>query len=140
MRRYEHTHRVNASPAEVWAVLCDLAGWPRWNSIHGRAPEGLSAGAPLRLTLFVAGRSVPARAAICRYEPERALIWQGGVPGVFQAVHGFELQPDGDGCRVTHHESFTGLLVPLGLALLGSEQDAMYGRVNAALARVVEDG
>lgn len=139
MSLLEHTHETPAPPAEVWAVLLDLDGWTRWNTLTARAPQGIAVGSPLALGIRLGPLTIPASARFVRVEPERHLIWQGGVRGVFRAVHGFDLQPTASGgTRIRHHEDFAGLLHRPMLAVLGQRQRDVYGLVNRRLAAEAE--
>ncbi len=101
------------------------------------APGPLAVGDVLPLRLTVRGRQGVARPRLVAVEAERALAWRGGVSGLFVAEHGFRLSASGRGCTVVHHESFSGLLAPLVLSLLGPDHGARYAEVNVRLAERV---
>lgn len=137
-RRFEAVIQISASPGEVWRVLTDLASWERWNTVVPRRPrQQLAEGGRFPLRLSVAGLRVPARARLVRVEPERALVWRGGVGGLFTAEHGFELEGDGQITALRHFEVFRGVLKRPVLALLGPYHAQMYERVARALAEQV---
>jgi hypothetical protein len=139
VKRFAHTIAIAASPDEVWDVLVDLDGWSLWNILEARAPRGLEVGAPLRLSIDVGRMRVPARATVVAIAPSSELCWQGGVPGLFHAVHGFSIEKTGAGVAVTHHETFRGALVTVLLRLfVGDDPESRYRQVNEALRDVVE--
>ena len=122
----------------MWACLTDLEGWRRWNTLAASAPDGLVEGGRLRLRIHLPrGGSIPATARLIAVRPERELRWQGGVPGLFHAVHGFALEPVDGGTAVTHDERFRGLLVRPVLWGLGEAHAGQYERVNEGLARQI---
>jgi hypothetical protein len=126
---------TEASPAEVWEVLLDTARWGEWNTLLAEVPEGFETGAPLSLVIRLGGLHIPARARLIAVEPERQLVWKGGVPGLFRARHGFDLAPALDGGTVIrHHETFWGMLHRPLLRALGERQRQVYRRVNEGLA------
>lgn len=134
-----HTLETDASPAAVWAVLMDVERWAEWNTLTARAPEGLAEGKPFALGIRLGRLTIPATATFIHVEPERHLVWRGGVPGVFRAVHGFDLEPTpSGGTRLRHHEDFSGLLHRPMLAALGQRQRGVYGWVNRRLAAEAE--
>lgn len=138
MRTLEHITSIDASCDAVWAALVDLPSWPTWNVVHpDPAPPPVEGeGTRLRLQLRPGrGVTVSARWEVVR--PGRALAWSGGVPRVFKAVHGFELTPEGEGCRLRHHETFSGALHRPAMRLVARTLLERYREVNDALARHV---
>lgn len=134
MVRFESRRRSEASPEALWEVLCALDGWARWNTISAQAPLGLEVGRPLKVGIRLgAGRRLPATATLLEVEPARALVWRGGPPGLFRAVHGFRIEARPEGSELIHFEEFRGLLVRPVLLALGPDQGANYGAVNEAL-------
>ncbi len=129
--------RVDAPCEAVWSVLADLPGWSRWNTVSPVSPAALELGARWTLALHARGATRHVTVRVVTVEPARALAWRGGVRGLLDVVHGFTLRPDGDGCVITHHETFVGLLAPLVPRVLGARHGDMYGAVNARLVEAV---
>jgi len=139
MRTLQHTTSIDAPCDVVWAALIDLASWPAWNVVHPdpEQPPVVGARARLRLQLRPGlGVTVPARWVVV--SPGRALVWSGGPARVFRAVHGFELIPDGEGCRLRHHETFSGALHRPAMRVLARTLVERYRHVNEALANHVK--
>ena len=132
----EDRFETEASVETVWRVLMDFDRWATWNTLAARAPAAAVAGAPLRLWLKTGvgpGIFLPAR--FDRVEPGRFLTWKGGVPGLFHARHGFDLEAlEGGGTRIRHHETFSGMLHSPVVRALGDRQVRTYRRVNERLA------
>jgi hypothetical protein len=121
-------------PAErVWQVLADLAAYPEWNPYHARVEGAAERGARLEVEVHKPnGHRLVIHPRVIVAEPDRSLVWGGGVPGTFRGVHRFDLEPLSEDCtRLNHTEVFAGLFV--GYAELGSIE-AGYAAVNAALA------
>ena len=136
-RNFSHELTTDAPPEDLWSVLSDLSSWSSWNTLTGVAPDGVRVGGALRLRIALGPFRLPARARITEVAPNQRLTRAGGVPGLFTAVHGFELTPtQAGGTKIRHHEAFRGLLVGPVLALLGAGHADMYGRVNVGLADV----
>lgn len=138
--RFEAEAVIDATPDAVWAVLADLPGWDRWNTVVPVAPPPLAPGVALTLALSRRGRTVEVGVRVIVFEPARRLAWRGGVPGLLTAVHGFDLRPEGAGCRIVHHETFRGLLAPLLPWVLGPGHAARYAAVHERLAAVLRSG
>lgn len=136
--RYRAETRVDAPCEAVWAVLADLSRWSTWNVVSPAMPATLELGARWTLALHARGAARTARVRVVTCEAGRALVWRGGVPGLMDVVHGFELRADGGGCLITHHETFAGLLTPLVPWVVGPDHAAMYGAVNARLVEAVQ--
>jgi hypothetical protein len=107
---------IDATPAEVWRVLVDLARYHEWNpfivGVHGVVEHG----ARLRMVMHPpGGRAVTLKPAVTEVRPQRVFEWWGHlvVRGVFDGRHRFELEPTAGGARVAQTETFTGILVPL---------------------------
>jgi hypothetical protein len=141
MRHELHTEiELPAAPEQVWAHLTELAAYADWNPFVTSA-----AGSPVtgeRLTLRLeppGGRAMTFRPVVTAVEPGRVFEWLGrlGVRGVLDGRHRFTLTPTTTGTRLTHSESFRGLLVrPMRRSLDGPTR-AGFEAMNHALARRV---
>ena len=136
--------RIPATPEQVWAVLADLASYADWNPFVVQAGGVLEPGERLRLRLQPPGRRATGfRPVVTELVPGSVLEWLGrlgGVPGLFDGRHRFELHPTADGgTRLVHAESFRGLLVrPARGALDGPTREGFLA-FNDALARRVAE-
>jgi hypothetical protein len=130
---------VGAPAARVWAVLMALPTWPAWNSVT--ADGALRVGGRLWIGVRLGERRVRLPARVSVLDAERELTWDGGVPGVLRAVHGFRVTPlTADRCVVEHHETFSGVAVAALPSLLGRTPGASHRRVAERLAAVAEAG
>jgi hypothetical protein len=149
-RQISHTIEIEASPAEVWAVLTDTASFPDWNPFVTALKGELRVGARLSVTIAPPGRrSTTFRPTVLAAEPPRELRWLGRVlvPGLFDGEHSFRLEPTAaGGTRLTQAESFSGILVrPFGGNLDSTEvgfkqmNEAVKARAeNARRTRLAE--
>ena len=99
------TVEVSATPAEVWTILSDIAGWPSWNA-DVREARLLGDLAPGSRFTWRAGPGT-ITSVLRSVEPERELGWTGSTMGV-HAVHVWRLEATPRGTRVTTEESWTG--------------------------------
>lgn len=138
MRTIRTTIDIDATTDVAWQVLTGFDAYAKWNpfmrSVGGEATVGA------RLTVELAppgGRRMTIRPTVTAVEPERLLEWLGrlGLPGLFDGRHRFELEPLPDGrTRLTHGETFRGLLVPLLWRPVHGPTTSGFERFNAAFA------
>ena len=132
-----HTEVDVAAPASrVWDVLTDFAAFPDWNPFIQRINGVLTPRARLSVRIQPpGGRAMTFRPTVLRVEPERHFAWRGRtiVPGLFDGEHSFTLEPRGDGVRLVHGETFSGLLVPLLRRSLDTTTRDGFRAMNAAL-------
>lgn len=101
------------APAEnIWFLLTDAKGFPRWNStvssLEGQIREGE------RLRLHVSGTHRTFTPRVSGVVPNERMTWTGGFFPIFKGVRTFELRPCGDGSTdFVMNERFTGLMLPL---------------------------
>ncbi len=145
MREIRTAIKIDAPTERVWQILMDFASYPQWNPFLCQITGEAQVGARLDVQIQPpGGRPLIIRPTVQRVEPQRDLRWMGrlGMPGIFTGVHRFELQSMGAGRTLfVHHESFTGLLVPIVLGLLGKKTRQGFEAMNQALkARAEKSG
>ena len=137
MSIYRTDFEVEASDADIWAVLIDFKQYPQWNpslpSISGELKEG----SMVSLTLGLPGRS-PLRvtAKIEQIQPKRLLTWRGKVIAawLFSGYRVFEIQAlTPTKSKVTHVEDIGGLLAPLFKLLMGDAVQQSHDDFDQAL-------
>jgi hypothetical protein len=138
-REIRHTIEIDASPADVWAVLTDTAAFPTWNPFIRKLEGELRTGARLLVAIQPPGRrSSTFRPTVLAAEPARELRWLGRVliPGIFDGEHSFRLEPTASGgTRFTQAERFSGILVRPFSATLGSTELGFQQMNHALKAR-----
>jgi hypothetical protein len=140
-RRIETEIDINAPAAKVWAILTDFPKMSLWNPFITAISGNPAAGERLTITVHPPGKSaITLHPTLLAVAPERELRWLGHfiVSGIFDGEHYFLLDPlDDDRTRLTHGESFSGILV----GFLGATLDATengFNAMNAALKRQAE--
>ncbi|HUC50544.1 MAG TPA: SRPBCC domain-containing protein [Xanthobacteraceae bacterium] len=140
-RRIETEIDINAPAAKVWAVLTDFPKMPLWNPFITAIAGTPAAGERLTITVRPPGKSaVTLHPTLLVAEPERELRWRGHfmISGIFDGEHYFLLDPLGDNrTRLTHGESFSGLLVGFLQATLDATENG-FNNMNAALKQQAE--
>lgn len=130
---FEHSEVARADPERVWALLCDVAGWPQWNpgvlqaELEGPMQEGAegwtrAAGGP---------RS---RLRIVTIEPGRRLVTDTELR-LARLRFEHEILPEDAGVRIVHRVRMEGLAAPLYRRTVGGR---LQRSIPAAVAGLAE--
>lgn len=114
MRSFEAVTRIDASPAEVWAALVDVAAWRDWNSGVDRVEGRVALGEPLTVYATMI-RNRPFRVTVTELRPQEAMRWRGGLPlglAIIERTYALDAQDDG-GTVLSVREDHTGPLAGL---------------------------
>jgi hypothetical protein len=118
---------VAATPADIWAVLTDIAQWPTWNpDVRAASIDG--AVAPGTSFRWKAGPGT-ITSTFQTVEPPHLLAWTGRTLGIC-AVHVYRLEGQGDSILVRSEESWSGLPVRLARR---SMQKTLQTSIESAL-------
>jgi hypothetical protein len=133
---------IDATPAQVWTALSDLAGYRDWNPFIVDADGTPEVGGRLTLRMQPkGGRATTLRPIVVESDVGNRLRWRGkvGVPGILDADHLFRLEArDDGGVRLSQEETFTGVLVPFVARSLDRGTLPAFRAMNAALKQRVE--
>jgi hypothetical protein len=139
MRSISTTTDLDVPPDVAWAALADFADHAAWNPFMVRLEGEPRVGSRLLVELAPpGGRPMTFRPVVTAVEPGRRLQWLGhlGVRGLFDGRHDFLLDPLPEGrSRLTHSETFSGLLVPLVWRSMRDRTTAGFEAFNTAFAR-----
>lgn len=143
MSRMLHTEIVIDAPAEdVWSILTEFTAYPDWNPFIREISGDLEAGSRLEVELAPpGGRAMTMRPTVRDVQPGRVFRWLGrvGLPGLFDGEHSFRIEPLGpQQVRFVHSEQFSGVLVPLVMALIGNSTKKGFEAMNQALKERAE--
>lgn len=126
-----------AAPLErVWTVLVDFEAYPTWNPFIRYISGPVVVGGRLEAVLAPPGqRGMRFRPKVLVAEPARELRWKGQmlVPGLFDGEHFFLLEPMVGGTRLTHGETFSGVLPAFMGAASFKPVEAGFKAMNEAL-------
>jgi hypothetical protein len=104
---------IRAKPEEVWALLTDAAGFPKWNSTVTRIDGEIAEGRTLALRVPAAPKRV-FRPKVSRVVPARSMVWSEGTAPFFRGVRTFTLEPAADGStHFTMTEALSGWMLPM---------------------------
>ncbi|MGH9140662.1 MAG: SRPBCC family protein [Vicinamibacterales bacterium] len=103
---------IRAAPRNIWRLLTDASGFPRWNSTVTSVEGEIREGGKLRLRVPGADRTfTPTVSAVV---PCARMTWTGGFAPVFKGVRTFQLRPRNDGSTdFAMEERFSGLMLPM---------------------------
>jgi hypothetical protein len=103
---------IRATAANVWRLLTDAEGFPRWNSTIAKVEGHIREGE--RLRLHVPGTSRTFTPTVSGVVPNERMMWSGGFAPMFKGVRTFEVKPRGDGSTdFVMEERFSGLALPM---------------------------
>ena len=133
---------INASDAEVWAVLADLDRYPEWNPALPAISGELRAGSVLSMTLALPGRPpLNVKANVLEVVPNRRLSWRGhlGTDLLFTGYREFAIEPvAADRVRFTHIEDLRGWLAPVFELVMGGPVQRHHENLNESLKNRAE--
>lgn len=124
---------VAGTPEQVFAVITDIEGWPRWQPEVTRA----TVRGPLEVgTTFTWRSGVPIRSTVTVLDPNRAITWTGRTVGT-RAVHSWTLEAVDGGTLVRTEESMDGWLPRLATRTVQRTLERGVTAVLDALATTV---
>ena len=114
VRSYEAVTRIDASPADVWALLTDVGGWRDWDSGVDRVEGRVALGEPLTIYATMI-RTKPFPVTVTEIRPREAMRWRAACRSAWppsSAPYSLDAQDDG-GTVLTVREDHTGPLAGL---------------------------
>ncbi|MCU0626938.1 MAG: SRPBCC family protein [Gemmatimonadaceae bacterium] len=140
MRTFEGTITVRATPAQVFALWADSAGWPRWDpDVKAARIDGpFVAGATGSIT---PQQGPTLRIRVTRVLPDRAFDAEARLPlCTMRFEHECEAAGDASGAatRVTHRVVFEGPLAFVFRRVIGPSLVTGIPGTMAGLKRAVE--
>jgi hypothetical protein len=132
--------KINAAPAAVWAVLCDLDRYHEWHPHIREAAGKIQVGNRVVFRMIPPGRRpFTIRPRVIAAWPGAELRLLGRLPIVFSGEHSFALSPIDSGMhtKVVQSEIYRGLAVPfIGKTIAATQIE--FDEVNQALKRRAE--
>ncbi len=111
MRRFEAVTRIDAAPADVWALRTDVRGWRDWDSGVDRVEGRVALGEPITVYATMI-RSRPFTVTVTELRPREVMRWRAGLPAglaVIERTYSLDAQDDGS-TVLTVREDHTGPL------------------------------
>jgi hypothetical protein len=114
VRCYEAVTRIDASPADVWALLVDVGSWRDWDSGVDRVDGRVALGEPITIHATMI-RTRPFQVTVTEIRPREGMRWRAGLPfatATIERTYSLDAQDDG-GTVLTIREDHTGPLAGL---------------------------
>jgi hypothetical protein len=142
----EKSLEVEASARVIWDRMMEVSEWPSWKPFIKKAGvaggyKTISNGSKITFSALVGGPvAIPLSAKVTEFSAPSRLAWEGGIPGVFHAVHSFDFKEVGGKTVVTSREVFSGFLLG-AVSLMVSEDDLLklHEQWVQAIKKKVED-
>lgn len=139
--RFDTEIEIDATPAQVWAVLTDFVRYGEWNPFMVSSQGSATVGTRLvNVMRDASGSDMTFRPTVTVVRPERELRWLGrlGLPGLFDGEHWFTIEEIAAGrVRLRQGEDFGGMLVPFLRGKLERGTLPQFHAMNRALAERV---
>ncbi len=138
MQRVEVRRRIDGSPQDVWDVYTDHVAWGDWGGLgpvrlerQGEPPPGGTG-----CVRVVGHAPLAAVEEILSFEPPKRMTYRivrGGLP-MRDHFGEVELEPDGEGTRITWRCRFESRIPGLG-GLMRFAVERVFGRVLDGMVR-----
>ncbi|MGD1898840.1 MAG: SRPBCC family protein [Phormidesmis sp.] len=133
---------IQASAQEIWTILTDFPKYSAWNPFIPKITGIPKVGNQLTIQITPPGsRSMTFNPTVTQSQQNKIFQWSGHllVPGIFDGIHTFTLQPiTSERTRLIHKEIFTGLLVPLLWKSLNTNTRQGFEQMNQHLKQESE--
>ncbi|MFN8531732.1 MAG: SRPBCC domain-containing protein [Anaerolineae bacterium] len=134
---------INAPVEKVWSILAKIEDYPRWNPFTYRVDSTLELGSQALLYVRMSDKLKLTRDEIVTsFAPNKELAWRArGIRWLLAANRVQRLEViDEQHTRYTTHETFSGLLRPLVIFLMGKMVENGFNGVAHALKAYAETG
>ena len=136
------TIEIAATPENVWAVLADLASYPKWHPMYLAVTGQLAAGSTLTITSThpTTGRPMTGKVTVLAAEPDTELRWVSKLLGLTISKRTFRLSRTAGGTSLVQTGTYRGLGGGRGRAItkvIGRVQDT-FTAINEAIKQQAE--
>jgi len=136
-----HTEiEINSSAENVWNILTDFGGYPKWNPLITNAEGEAKKGAKLNIEVTMNGKPMKFSPKVLVADKNVELRWIGKVVSkkIFAGEHIFIIAPlEKEKVIFIHGEKFSGILLKTQKKMLdGIEQG--FEEMNQAIKRRAE--
>ena len=134
---------ISAPPSKVWDIITDINKWQEWSPIINASHGSSSVGSKLSITMMgkEEGKDGPKyNPIITELDQPNYLRWRAHMLAgfIFTNYKIFELEETNSGTRLTHTESFKGLLAPIFCGQMEKGVPPMLNSMNKALKDLAE--
>jgi hypothetical protein len=134
---------VSAPPSKVWGIIADINNWQDWSPIINASHGVASVGSELSITMMgkEEGKDGPKyNPIITKLDEPNYFRWRAHMFAgfIFTNYKIIELEETSSGTRLTHTESFKGLLAPIFCGQMEKGVPPMLNSMNEALKNLAE--
>ena len=134
---------ISAPPSKVWSIISDINNWKEWSPIINDSQGTATVGSELTITMIGKEEDKDGpkyNPIITELDKPNYLRWRAHMLAgfIFTNYKIFELEETGSGTRLTHTESFTGLLAPIFCSQMEKGVPPMLNSMNKALKDLAE--
>jgi len=143
MKEIKTEIEIVAPPSKVWSILMDIDNWEEWSPIINASSGTGSIGSKLSITMMgkEQGKDGPKyNPIITDLEEPRYFRWRAYMLAGFIFTNDkiFKLEETSTGTRLTHTETFSGLLAPIFCGQMEKSVPPMLNLMNEALKDLAE--
>ena len=134
---------ISAPPSKVWSIIADINNWQEWSPIINASHGVASVGSELSITMMgkEKGKDGPKyNPIITKFDEPNYFRWRAHMLAgfIFTNYKIIELEETSSGTRLTHTESFEGLLAPIFCGQMEKGVPPMLNSMSKALKDLAE--
>lgn len=134
---------ILAPPEKVWGIITDIVKWHEWSPIVTASQGEAAVGSTLTITMIgkEAGKDGPKYSPrIIQMDEPRYFHWRAHMMAGFIFTNDkiIELEKTDTGTKVTHKETFKGLMAVMMKGQMDKGVPPMLTRMNDALKEMAE--
>ncbi|PHS69351.1 MAG: hypothetical protein COB23_06975 [Methylophaga sp.] len=143
MQTIKSTIEISAPPSKVWEIITDIDKWHEWSPTINASQGAASIGSKLSITMMSEekGKDGPKyNPIIMKLDEPKYFHWRAHMLAGFIFTNDkiFELEETKSGTRLTHTETFKGLLTPMFRGQMEKGVPPMLNLMNKALKELAE--
>lgn len=143
MKEIKTEIEIAASPSKVWGILTDINKWHEWSPVINKSKGIATVGSQVDITMCgkEAGSDGPSYSPkITKLEEAKYFSWSATMMAGFMFTNGkvFELEGTSTGTRLTHKETFSGMMVSMMWGQMEKGVPPMLNSMNKALKELAE--
>lgn len=135
--------KIMAPPEKVWSFITDIDKWHEWSPIVIASQGEASVGSTLTITMIgkEAGKDGPKYSPkIIQLDEPNYFHWRAHMMAgfIFSNDKIIELEKTATGTKVTHKETFKGLMTAMMKGQMDKGVPPMLNKMNEALKQIAE--
>jgi hypothetical protein len=134
---------ISAPPSKVWEIITNINEWEHWSPVIIASQGDAAIGSELKITMIgkEEGKDGPTyKPVIIESDEHKYFRWRAHMLAgfIFTNDKTFTLEQTSFGTRLTHTESFKGMLTPLFSGQMAKGVPPILNSMNKALKELAE--